>query len=87
LFGSHFSYAILGSADGAEENGMGGFGGGEGFIGQGSAVGVDRALLSSLSEAVGSAQKKPEICFRLMVRMLGTYSSKEMILKIELDIF
>lgn len=40
MFGANGTGAVLRAADGAEEDGVGGFGGGEGFVGEGLAVGV-----------------------------------------------
>jgi hypothetical protein len=45
LFGANGTGAVLRTADGAEEDGMGGFGRGEGFVGEGLAVGVYGALV------------------------------------------
>lgn len=44
MFGADGARAIFGAADGPEENGMGGFGGREGFLGEGLPVGIYRAL-------------------------------------------
>jgi hypothetical protein len=46
LFGANGTGAVLRTPDGAEEDGVGGFGRGEGFVGEGLAVGVYRALVS-----------------------------------------
>jgi hypothetical protein len=40
LFRANGTGAVLWTADGAEEDGVGGFGSGEGFVGEGLAVGV-----------------------------------------------
>lgn len=44
LFRSDLANAVLGPADGSQEDGVGGFGGLEGFVGQRCAMGVDGAL-------------------------------------------
>lgn len=41
MFGANFANAVFGTADCAQEDGVGRFGGGEGGVGQGLAVGVD----------------------------------------------
>ena len=58
MFWAYGAGAIFGAADGAEEDCMGGFGGGEGFVGERFAVGVYGALDSG--EGMVSV-----VCFQL----------------------
>lgn len=58
LLGADGAGAPFGTADGAEEDGVGGLGGGEGVVGEGGAVGVDGALLITMYQYDGINNRK-----------------------------